>query len=639
MSDLRRNQLIEDLAAMEIHPVLAAVGQLTGDRRVLDGKFTPAKPVVTATTLPNGGLDEATVVQARELVADILIGSLSATPGQGVSIEELVHFLTGIEDEALTQRLEREIDAPHEAPTPATPAQPERSMNVAIIGAGMSGIAAAYRLAVEGHDYTIFDQRSDFGGTWTANRYPGCRLDTSNFIYSYTFAPKSDWNDRYSLRQEILDYFVEVARTNGMYEHARFNTAVTALRWIDDAGVWEVTHRENGVESVDRFDAVVTAVGQLSKPSIPAFKGAEKFQGVQVHSAEWPEDLDLTDKKVALVGSGASGFQILPAIVDQVASATVFQRTPPFLLPTADYHDSLPEAVTRLIEEIPTLATWHRFWMFWIAVDGRYPLALVDPEWESEDGTTVSQSNAAFRAQLVDHLAERFESRPDLLDQVVPTYAAGAKRLLRDNGAWPAALQSDKVTLDRGPIVEITETGVRTAQGQEYDLDVIIYATGFRASEFLEDIEVTGAGGRNLADVWHGEPRAYLGITVPEFPNLFMLYGPNTNLVVNGSLIFMIECALDYVMGCIDEAVRANASVDTSREALADFVAWMNQGNDVSAWGVSDVSSWYKNANGVVTQNWPHPLTEYWRVTREFDPSAHRLVPLPDHSEAATLVS
>lgn len=623
MTNSERAQLISDLAALDIHPLLVAVAQLTDDEGLLDERFRPETPVVAATTTPNGGLDADRVAEARELIADALLGS-SSPRAEHIDVGSLVNFLTGQNDPAFTQRLKREIEVDEVA---VAPVERDRPLRVAVIGAGMSGIGAAYRLKQDGHDVVIFERRSDFGGTWFVNRYPGCRLDTSNFIYSYSFAQKSDWSSKYSERAEILDYFREVAHKNGLDSTARFNSDVVSARWQAEQQTWTVEYRnrQDGTQHVEEFDAVVSAVGQLSKPLIPQVAGAERFEGVQTHSAEWPDDLDVTGKKVAVIGSGASGFQIVPAIVDSAESVVLFQRTPPWMVPTPDYHDTLPESTSRLFARIPTLAVWHRFWMFWVAVEGRYPLTIVDPEWQGEG--TVSESNARFREQLVDHLRARYADRPDLLDYTVPSYAPGAKRLLRDNGAWPAALQHSKVTVDRGPVDSLTETTIRSASGAEYDVDVVVYATGFRASEILEDVEVVGARGRTLTETWNGEPRAYLGLTVPDFPNFFLLYGPNTNLVVNGSLIFMIECALDYVIDCLDEVSTTGRALDTNPEALARFVDWMEEGNAKSAWGTSTVSSWYKNANGVVTQNWPHPMTDYWRVTRERDSDAHFSVP------------
>lgn len=618
-----RAELIADLEKVEIHPVLAAAAAASGNVSLLDHRYAPSTPTVTATTLANGGLEKDVLREVREKVADVLL-ALDGLPTAALpQVAELVAFLTGADDPVFTERLRREIE-PEAAQKPTSRTGGQR---VAVIGAGMSGIAAALRAQDDGHLVTIFERNSDFGGTWLVNRYPGCRIDTPNFIYSYSFAQKSDWQDKYSLRDEVLTYFKDVAESRKLEERTEFEAYVTRCTWDEGLQTWRVTWVRNGIEYKDDFEIVVSAVGQLSTPLVPEFAGADDFQGTQVHSGAWPQDLDLEGKRVAVVGSGASGFQIVPAILDSVDSLVLFQRNAPWLLPTPDYHDPLSGATERLLQCIPGLAAWHRFWQFWIAVEGRYPLAQVDPDWD--DPLTVSRPNAEFRDQLVEHLAHQFLDRPELLSEVIPSYPPGAKRLLRDNGAWPAALASEKVTIDRGPISGLTKEGIESASGGVHPVDVIIYATGFRASELLSGIEVTGRHGINLHDQWNGEPRAYLGITVPNFPNFFLLYGPNTNLVVNGSLIFMIECALDYVMQCIDEATEKGAAIDTTEIALSEFVRWMNQGNDRSAWGHSSVSSWYKNRNGLVTQNWPYLLTDYWRETRNLAPGAHTFIADP----------
>jgi 4-hydroxyacetophenone monooxygenase len=335
--------------------------------------------------------------------------------------------------------------------------------------------------------------------------------------------------------------------------------------------------------------------------------------------------VDLSGRRVAVIGTGASGFQVIPAIAERVGELFVFQRSAPYVMPTPTYHADIPEGRRWLFERVPHYHRWFRFYQFWTSVEGRRPFSEVDPTWEHP--ISVSEVNERLRQSLVEHMRQQFADRPDLVDKIVPRYPPYAKRMLRDDGAWAATLHRPHVHLVTDTIEEITDKGIRTADGTVHEVDVIVYGTGFRASEFLSSISVRGRDGEDLHARWGDEARAYLGITVPHFPNLFCLYGPNTNLVVNGSLFLFSECEVHYVVECLRTLLETGArAMDLRPEVLDAFVRRVDEANARMAWGIPGVSNWYKNAGGRVTQNWPLTTLEFWQRTRGPEDGHYELI-------------
>jgi 4-hydroxyacetophenone monooxygenase len=324
---------------------------------------------------------------------------------------------------------------------------------------------------------------------------------------------------------------------------------------------------------------------------------------------------------VAVIGTGASAVQFIPEIAPEAGRLLVFQRTPPWLGPTPEYHDEVPPGLCWLYTSVPSYSEWNRFLIFWRMGDSVLDAVRVDPAWES-DGRSVSALNDILRTVLTGYLEAEFADRPDLVDKVVPSYPPSAKRLLRDNGVWARAIKRDNVTLVTDDIAEITPTGIVTGDGAEHEVDVIIYGTGFTASKFLTPMQVRGRDGVDLHEHWKGDARAYLGITVPGFPNLFCLYGPNTNIVINGSIIYFSECGVRYIVGCIEHLLASGRrALDVRREVHDEFNEAVDAENRRMAWGAAEVNSWYRNEHGRVAQNWPFTLLEYWQRTQAPDPA------------------
>jgi 4-hydroxyacetophenone monooxygenase len=506
-----------------------------------------------------------------------------------------------------------------------------RKLKVLVVGAGMSGLLAGIRLSQAGVPFEIVEANADVGGTWLVNTYPGCRVDNANHMYSYSFEPNHGWPQHFSPQPELLKYFQGIAAKYDLKRHIRFETKVEAMAWDEVRAVWRVEVRgKDGKTETIEANAVVTAVGQLNKPRVPQIEGVGTFEGPAFHSAEWRHDVDLTGKRIAVIGTGASAYQFVPEIAPKAAHLTVFQRTPPWGLPVPHYHEDVPDGMKWLLDRVPYYDRWYRFWLFWTTTEGFLPMVKADAGWNGPP-TAVGEANLGLREMAAAALAAQVMDRPDLLPNVVPTYPLGGKRAVLDNGVWLGALKRPNVDLVTEAIVRITPRGVVTADGVEHEVDVLIYGTGFTASKFLSGLKITGRGGRELHDVWAGDARAYLGMTTPGFPNFFMIYGPNTNIVVNGSIIFFSECAVRYIVGAVRLLAETGArAMEVKTSVHDDFNIRVDEANKGWAWGSPNVTSWYKNEFGRVSQNWPFGLIDYWRATLAPNPDDFVLTRQPE---------
>mgnify|MGYP000091250438 CR=1 FL=1 len=617
----------------DVPALLPAVAYLTGDLTVLrdDLRFDPALMLQ-----PDAGMTAAQMSEARDLAATTLLrfwadGGTPAAPPDSGALQQMLDFAVGggapMDEYLPLFQEELGIEGDLRAPRwQKDDIAPDSDFQVAVIGAGMSGLAAAHRLQQAGVPFVVFEKNADVGGTWLENTYPGCRVDVSNHLYSYSFAQRHEWPHHFSTQEVLLDYFRACADEFGLRPSIRFETEVVSATFDDATCAWAVVTRDRaGREETHTANAVISAVGQLNRPNMPDIAGMDTFAGPAFHSARWDHDVDLTGQRVAVIGTGASAAQFITCIAEDVAELTIYQRTPNWLVPTPDYHDEVSDGLRWLLRNLPSFAEWYRFWLFWRSAEGMLPGAIVDPEWNN-GGLSVSMLNEFLRQLLVAYLQTEFADAPDLLPAVVPDYPPAAKRVIRDNGVWARTLKRDNVTLVTDRIAEITEKGVRTADGVERPADVIIYGTGFTASQFLTPMAVTGRGGVDLHQQWHGDARAYLGITVPGFPNLFCLYGPNTNIVINGSIVYFSECEVNYVLESIRMLLEGGHRAMDCRPDVHDaYNSRIDEANRLRAWGASSVNSWYKNSTGRVSQNWPYALLEYWEQTRRPNPDDYVL--------------
>jgi 4-hydroxyacetophenone monooxygenase len=614
-----------ELESADVAPLLVAVAHLTGDLTLLREDLRPDQGRLLE---PEAGITPEQMAAGRDLAAAALAryrdaGCPPAPTPSPDDLRAMLEFITGPTTDDYRALLTEELALEEDLRAPAwrkADVAPDVDFRVAIIGAGMSGIAAGHRLAQAGVAFTIFEKNTEAGGTWWENTYPGCRVDVPNHTYSYSFAQTGDWPQFFSTQDVLLDYFRSCLDQFGLRAHTRFGTEVARAGFDDDTQTWTLAVRgPDGEQQVGPFHAVVSAVGQLNRPSWPDIAGRERFEGESFHSARWDHSVELANKRVAVIGTGASAAQFIPVVAEQAGELVVFQRTPPWLLPTPSYHDELPEGLRWVLRHVPGYARWDRVWLFWRMLEGLHPMAAVDPEWPDQQ-RSVSALNDFVRDMFTAYFQLEFPD-PGLYEKVLPTYPPLSKRFVRDNGIWARTLTRDNVSLVTEPIAEITEKGVRMVDGTEHVLDVIIYGTGFQASRFLTPMTVTGAGGVDLHEQWDGEARAYLGLTVPGFPNLFLMYGPNTNIVVNGSIIYFSECEAHYIVESVRMLLESGKrSMDPRPEVHDEYNRRIDEGNRNMAWGASSVNSWYKNASGRITQNWPFPLLDYWRQTRTPDP-------------------
>ncbi|MDR3507873.1 MAG: NAD(P)/FAD-dependent oxidoreductase [Caulobacteraceae bacterium] len=618
------------LAEAHLPALLMSLIHITGDASLLSDELKPAYDFFAEGRL--GGYSQATQdklrAMAKAAISDYMAGDgVLPPPPDPATIRRMMDFIAGVEvPERYVPLLMEELSldgVDQKLPSWDTPQLKSAAAKtkVLIIGAGMSGLLTAIRLQQAGIAFEIIDKNADVGGTWLENTYPGCRVDNPSHLYSLSFEPNHEWPQHFSTQPVLLKYFQDVAERHGLRRHMRLNTTVKEARFDEAAKLWRVTiRRPDGAEEVLTANAVVSAVGQLNQPNLPNIEGRDSFAGVAFHSAQWRGDVDLTGKRVAVIGTGASAFQFVPEIAPKVADMVVFQRTPPWLGPTPNYHDDVTERERWLLQHVPYYEKWYRFWLFWMMTDGLLDAITGDPDYQGPP-TAVSQVNAELREMLIGAMALQTEGDPELLAKITPQYPLGGKRSVRDNGVWIAALRRPNVHLITEAITRITPKGVVTADGTEHEVDVIIYGAGFKASDFLRTFEVHGRDGVELHDQWKGDARAYLGMTVPNFPNFFVVYGPNTNIVVNGSIIFFSECSVRYIIEALKLLAETGKSTLEPKQAVHDaFNEKVDAANRGMAWGAPQVNSWYKNATGRVSQNWPFRLIDYWNATLKPNP-------------------
>lgn len=512
-------------------------------------------------------------------------------------------------------------DIMHEKPSQDFAHRYPRNFKVAIVGAGLSGLCAAIYLRRAGIQFDIYEKNPGVGGTWFENRYPGCAVDTANHWYSYSFETKPDWSRYFVQQPELLEYWNHCADKYDVRRSISFDTRVVGLRYDAEARHWLISLEDKeGRCSEQVADAVVCAVGQLNVPSIPPIEGLDQFSGPAFHTARWDASVSLKGKQVALIGTGASGIQAGPSIADEVGHLTIYQRSAPWVNRRANYlRLTAPETVWAL-RHIPFYAPWYRVQLFWAYSDALYPALQRDPEWP-ESAPAIGPANEQIRQAMVDLLQEELGDRPDLLAKVMPDYPPLGKRPLFDNN-WFSTLKRPHVSLVTDRIQHVTSHGILTEDGQERPADVIILATGFQASKMLYPMEIVGLNGQTIREEWgDDDPRAFLGITVPNYPNLFLMYGPNTNYAHGGSIAFNAECQSRYILACIRLLHEKRArSMEVAPHAFTAYNTLVDEKHAGLVWSHPRVKGWYKNQAGRVTTNSPFRLMEYWRLTHDANP-------------------
>ncbi len=477
---------------------------------------------------------------------------------------------------------------------------------VLIIGAGFGGIAAAIELQSYGFDeITILERAPGLGGTWFHNSYPGAACDVPSHVYCYSFAQRRDWSRLCSPQREILDYLSGVAHDHGLDRRLETNAEVSACRWDDSEQIWTVSTTDGRSWQAG---AVIIATGQLHRAARPPIEGAESFKGHSFHSAEWDHDYELAGKRIAVIGTGASAVQFVPEIAGQVDQLMIFQRTGNWFMPRRNR--PYPAFAKAAFKHLPGLQAYRRHFVFnyleSLTMMIRHPRTL---------GLLGKLRSAAFmRWQLRD---------PEVRRKAWPDYTFGCKRILFSSHFLPA-LQRPNVELISEAITEITPSGLRTSDGVEHRVDCIIWGTGFRTNDFMFPMEVVGANGERLAETWSEGPHAHLGMTVPGFPSMFVMYGPNTN-TSGGSIIFYLERQAAYIRQALQRVRDAGAAAITVRpevEAASDREVQARFAG--TAWTQCD--SWYRNESGRIIANWPGYMREYAARSEWLDPDEFELI-------------
>ena len=600
---------------------------MSGDPELIRGTLRPAGLFLNEV---QGYMSEEDKAAVRALALPIIAdyrdrGCPDPEPVSPELLKEMMEFLVcePVPDEYVPMVLEemeldgRDVRAGREPDHAAT------DFPVVVIGCGESGLLAGIRLKEAGIGFTIIERNAGVGGTWWQNTYPGARVDVGNHFYCYSFEPSDHWTQFFAEQPELQRYFQEVMDSHGIAEHVRFETEVIAAAWDEATASWSVTVRDrDGDLSTLRARAVISAVGQLNRPYTPTIAGQDRFSGPAFHSAEWDHDVDLTGKRVAMIGAGASGFQIAPAIADKVAQLNVFQRTAQWMFPNPNYHAEVGAGVQWALRHLPFYGRWYRFLLFWPGCDKGLAAAKVDPDFPDQQ-RAVSEINDITRMMFTEWITSQIGDDPELQAKVIPDYPATGKRTLQDNGSWLRTLTRDNVELIRTPIARIEPDAVVTDDGVRHPVDVIVYATGFHANRVLWPMTITGRDSRVLAEQWGERPTAYLGISVPGFPNFFCMYGPGTNLASGGSLIFHSECQMRYIAQCLDLLITGgNRSMEPRAERLDDWVARTQAEMRTMVWAQPSIRhSFYKNADGDIYTLSPWRLVDYWTWTRKPDPA------------------
>ncbi|ANY22232.1 flavin-containing monooxygenase [Gordonia terrae] len=579
----------------------------------------------TSTTLP--GEFPAEVAEAiRDRAAAVLTTDLA--PQLGVPDPDLFRRMASVcttdsvADEFVPLLLEQAGFEHSRRRVPVTKAPPA-DLDVIVIGAGMIGLNAAIKLGDAGFSYTVFEARDDIGGTWSRNVYPGAAVDTPSHYYSYSFELNPNWSRYYPTGPEYLDYMHSVAEKHDLYRNIHLSTSVLSATWDESRQRWEVVSRgPDGAVRRTNAAAVITALGVLNSVNIPDIPGLDDFEGTVIHTAEWDPELDLTGKRVTVIGTGCTAVQVVANIVDDVAALDAVVRTPHWIVPEKTVVNDVPDGERWAMKHLPYFQNWFRLRAYWLASDNLYMMPRIDPEWAATH-LSVSALNDRVLQTSLRYLDDMFPDRPDLKEKLTPTVRPYAKRIVKDPGFF-AALKRDNVSLHRASPARVDTHGIILSNGERIETDVIVLATGFKV-EYASFIDITGRNGEKLSDRWDGgnDPRAYLGIQVDGFPNLFVTAGPNAAPNHGAGHSITSEEHVHYIIECLQYLVENDkSSVDVRREALVEYNRRVDEALDKTVWAHpgKGTTGYYRNDEGRPIVPCPWRLVDYWTMLRQPDP-------------------
>lgn len=613
-------ELRDNLRQADPGVLVAVLAQLSGDASVIDTyapkiSHIPDPPERAGVTDPDTG--EALV----NAVIDALEQPRRADGMQATDRDMFARLLpialgSNVDDEQVDLLLEQGGFHRSQPTLPRTTRIPE-TVHIAIVGAGIAGMSVALAAAAEGVSYEIFDRNEEVGGTWLTTTYPGIGVDTPSAYYSLSWEVNPDWSNYYPQGAEYQRYLVALADKYKLRERIRFGTEVDALWWDADHNQWQIHSVDaDGRRDVSYASVVVTAAGYLNRPRWPEVKGRETFAGISIHSAQWDSSLDLTGKKVAIIGAGCTAVQIVDACVDQVDHLTVFQRQPHWVAPRKRPTDEVPAHRRYLGRHLPYYAKWNRLKSYWGTADNNYPVILQDPEW-AKDHLSISAANDVLLQMCLEYIEQTFGKHTELAKKVTPDFAPYGKRIIRDPGGYYAALTRDHVDVEASEPAEVNAKGIVTQDGRQIDLDVIIYATGYYL-DFLSTVDIRGRDGKKLTDEWGDSPRAYRGGAVPGFPNLFTMSAPNYSPGHGAGANFSMEVLAHYIIECLQlMALRGADTMEVTQRAYEDYVAAIDETMSGTVWcHTPNAHTYYRSGSGRVVVATPYRLVDIWHQHR-----------------------
>ena len=616
------------LAEANVPTLLSAYVQLSHDEAMLD-RFAPfIKPAYSPDAVP---IPDALAGQLRDAMHRVLTtggGWRAEAPGDrlvqrimSVSVGEPVdnEFLELVYDQC---GFKSWIDRSAVPDRPRPPAD----FKVLVIGAGMTGMAAAIKLGEAGYDYVVIEKNPDVGGTWWENRYPGVGVDTPSHFYSYSWQISTHWHQYHPQGADMQQYMLDTADQAGIRPKIRFDTKVERLEYNEAKGTWQVSVRSaDGTPETITVNAVINGHGPVNRPKFPAIPGLSDFAGDVVHTAAWPDDLYLRGKRAAVIGTGASAAQLVGAIAPVVADMTQYQRSKHWVIYNPEIANDVSEGMKWALEHIPTFKQWFRFRVYWSAADGLFENVLMDPAWAGND-IAVSASNEATRQWALGYLHAKFADRPDLVAKLTPSFPIFSKRIILDNG-WFDALARDNVHLEDSGIARILPNGIEAINGSFYACDVIACATGFNVAKMTGDLTIVGVGGHDLGEQWGEEdPRSYMGMCVPGFPNYFHTVGPNSapNHAAGQNLVS--ECQVNWIVEALDRIVEADAkSFEVTQDAFDAWNRKVETRMKQMIWSHPRANSYYNNSKGRNFLSWPWRLVDFFNATRAPEPGSYIL--------------
>jgi 4-hydroxyacetophenone monooxygenase len=614
-SDAQEDAFARAVQLANIPSLLPMLVQLTGELRWLDAPYQP-KRLSGVGDNDSGGLAPQIASEIRRAALEAILAHKRGKPAAipHPSAELCIRMLECAMGESIPADYAPLVKA-HLPDTPKLPTEmlpcPE-GFRVLIVGAGISGIGLAVHLKHAGVPFEIIDKSSEPGGVWMDNRYPGCGVDTPNHIYAFSFAP-NDWSMYFALRDEIKRYLDGLLDRYDLRSSIQLESQVEKATFDSACSEWLVTVlRKDGSREVKRANILISGVGAFAAPKRPNIPGLETFEGTCAHTARWPGCLSTAGKRVAMIGNGASAMQVGPEIYKSVASLTIFQREPQWVAPTNQFRTRILEPVRFLLREMPYYRAWYRLRLAWTFGDRLHPTLQKDATWP-HPARSLNRVNDSHRVFFTQYIQSQLFERPDLLEKSLPAYPPYGKRMLMDNG-WYQMLLDPRVTLVTDPVAAIARDRLITRSGAEYPADVLILATGFDM-RWLTTYSLIGRSGRSIRETWNDiDARAYLGTSIPDFPNFICLYGPNLQLGHGGSYIEILEMQINYVMDMLRQMTTRSIKEFECRPAV--FEAYDRELTDAQnnmVWTHPGMSTYYRNKNGRVTVNSPLRMADLFK--------------------------